>query len=403
MSWLSSKDTIIPTTDATVITVTPDSHPPSQQPNQDPLQQYGSSPRNDPNSLSSAIKSAQEIETLKVHAKSRRIGRAIATYYENQNNLIEQMLNPTRSEEDDEKLMKVKIAIYGSLAANILLFCLQLYASVSSGSLALFATMADAFMDLMTGAVLISANVMSRRKNKLKYPVGKQRFETAAIIIFSCVMGALAVELVIEGAKAIVAGGDGTGRETNLNAFNLGCIGVAVVIKACLFVYCNSLRKYPSARVLSQDHLNDILLNVTGIAFSLIGQHLLWYIDPIGGILIASWILYSWGSTAIEHAQKFIGETASPAFLNLITYLAVTHHPDILQIDTVRAYSSGAGYYVEVDVVMDRKTSLDKAHDIGETLQEKLEALEDVERAFVHLDFDGTHRPEHATPSSTSK
>lgn len=39
---------------------------------------------------------------------------------------------------------------------------------------------------------------------------------------------------------------------------------------------------------------------------------------------------------------------------------------------------------------------LQEAHDIGESLQEKLELLPEIERAFVHLDYEYTHRPEHA-------
>ncbi|KAI9330075.1 cation efflux family-domain-containing protein [Obelidium mucronatum] len=342
----------------------------------------------------SALKTRDEIAQLKAQTASRKKGRGVEAYYEKQNHLIEQMRNPTQSEDDDAGLLKVKIAIYGSLAANILLFCLQLFASVTSGSLALFATMADAFMDLTSNSVLIIANVLASRKgNNQKYPAGKKRFETAGIVVFSCIMGALAVELIIEAGKAI-AGGE-SGHTTDLNAFNLSCIGVAVATKTALYFYCHSLAKYPSPRILSQDHRNDILLNLTGIAFSLIGQHVAWWVDPAGGILIASWILYSWGSTAIEHVQKFIGETASPDFLNLVTYLAVTHHPEILQIESVKAYSSGAGYFVEVDIVLDGKTTLEETHNIGETLQEKIEQLEGVERAFVHVDFNAFHAPEH--------
>lgn len=39
--------------------------------------------------------------------------------------------------------------------------------------------------------------------------------------------------------------------------------------------------------------------------------------------------------------------------------------------------------------------SLREAHDIGESLQMKIESLPMVERAFVHLDFETTHKPEH--------
>jgi hypothetical protein len=38
---------------------------------------------------------------------------------------------------------------------------------------------------------------------------------------------------------------------------------------------------------------------------------------------------------------------------------------------------------------------LKEAHDIGEGLQMKLEKLSSVERAFVHLDYDYEHTPEH--------
>ena len=36
---------------------------------------------------------------------------------------------------------------------------------------------------------------------------------------------------------------------------------------------------------------------------------------------------------------------------------------------------------------------LQEAHDIGESLQKKVESLDEVERAFVHLDFETSHDP----------
>jgi divalent metal cation (Fe/Co/Zn/Cd) transporter len=50
---------------------------------------------------------------------------------------------------------------------------------------------------------------------------------------------------------------------------------------------------------------------------------------------------------------------------------------------------------VEADIVLPEDMSLGHAHNIGETLQEKLEQLSEVERAFVHIDFEYTHQPEH--------
>jgi len=45
---------------------------------------------------------------------------------------------------------------------------------------------------------------------------------------------------------------------------------------------------------------------------------------------------------------------------------------------------------------MDGNTPLWLAHDLGQTLQDKLETLPNVDRAFVHLDHEVDHKPEHA-------
>jgi hypothetical protein len=50
-------------------------------------------------------------------------------------------------------------------------------------------------------------------------------------------------------------------------------------------------------------------------------------------------------------------------------------------------------YFVEVDVVMDANTPLWKAHDISQQLQDKIEVLPNVGRAFVHVDHETTHAP----------
>lgn len=50
-------------------------------------------------------------------------------------------------------------------------------------------------------------------------------------------------------------------------------------------------------------------------------------------------------------------------------------------------------YFVEVDVVMSRDTPLWKAHDLSQQLQDKLEMLPNVGRAFVHVDHETSHRP----------
>lgn len=73
----------------------------------------------------------------------------------------------------------------------------------------------------------------------------------------------------------------------------------------------------------------------------------------------------------------------------------MTHSPQITALDTVRSWHSGPRLIVEVDVVMNPDDTLRATHDVAEELQCKLESLPDVERAYVHVDYETSHAPEH--------
>jgi divalent metal cation (Fe/Co/Zn/Cd) transporter len=50
-------------------------------------------------------------------------------------------------------------------------------------------------------------------------------------------------------------------------------------------------------------------------------------------------------------------------------------------------------YFVNVDIGLSSSMPLAIAHDIGMELQDQIETMDDIERAFVHLDFEFTHMP----------
>lgn len=77
----------------------------------------------------------------------------------------------------------------------------------------------------------------------------------------------------------------------------------------------------------------------------------------------------------------------------LFFYIALTH-PGVTLVDTCRAYYAGNQLFVEVDIVLPPTMKLRESHDIGEALQVKLESLTEVERAFVHVDYETLHKPE---------
>lgn len=102
--------------------------------------------------------------------------RKVRKFYTRQNQLIDQFLNVDdeerlKVEEDEKNAGKVQFAIWASFVLNLALFLIQLYAAISTGSLALFATATDAFMDFVSSLVMLTTSRMASRPSVYKYPV----------------------------------------------------------------------------------------------------------------------------------------------------------------------------------------------------------------------------------------
>jgi len=149
-----------------------------------------------------------------------------------------------------------------------------------------------------------------------------------------------------------------------------------------------------STQALAQDHRNDVISNTAALACGLIAFKLWKYADPIGAILISIYIIVSWFRTGSEQIKMLTGHSARPDFLKRLTWISLNHHAEIRLIDTVRAFHFGNNFLVEVDIVLPADMNLQDAHNIGESLQCRLEKLEEVERAFVHLDYEVEHHPD---------
>ncbi|KAL8987991.1 MAG: hypothetical protein Q9177_002867 [Variospora cf. flavescens] len=412
----------------------------------------------DPYQLSSKLKTASELNLIRANTSRKRDGfgpittnkaaakaKNLQNFYEAQNDNIQRWLRPVdehirlAKEFEGENQLKFKIAVHGSFAANVILAGLQIFAAVYSGSLSLFTTMADAIFDPMSNLTLIVCNRAVKKVDPRRFPSGKARIETAGNIVFCFIMTAVSMILIVLSAMELAEGNPAArgclpSPENNncaplktkpFHATSIIVVGVAFCIKLILFCYCWALRdKYSQIHILWEDHRNDMFINGLGILTSTSGSYFHWWFDPMGAIILSCLISTLWLRTAYTEFLLLIGVTADTQLQQWITYIcnlpyspsskspstlqpstcpltsvfkqtAMTHSPQILSLDTVRAYHSGPRIIVEVDVVMDPHETLRATHDVAEDLQMKLESLPDVERAYVHIDFETSHKPEH--------
>lgn len=86
---------------------------------------------------------------------------------------------------------------------------------------------------------------------------------------------------------------------------------------------------------------NDVAVNALGIFTSAAGAKIVWWIDPLGAVIIALALIYLWGTTLYKLFTNLAGIAAPLTFLQLVTYKAMIFQEDILAIDNCIAYHSG--------------------------------------------------------------
>ncbi|OIW05341.1 hypothetical protein TanjilG_28806 [Lupinus angustifolius] len=340
---------------------------------------------------------------LRKHRKQRKV----AEYYKKQERLLEDFtemetmtetgfLPGSLTEDEMKQLAKSeRMAVYVSNACNLVLFGAKVFASIESRSLAVIASTLDSLLDLLSGFILWFTAHAMKTPNQYYYPIGKKRMQPVGIIVFASVMATLGLQILIESGREIISKSKPEVDPVKVN-WMIGIMVSVTVVKFILMVYCRRF-KNEIIRAYAQDHLFDVITNSIGLAAAVLAVKFVWWIDPTGAIIIALYTINTWARTVIENVSSLIGRTAPPDYLAKLTYLIWNHHEQIKHIDTVRAYTFGAYYFVEVDIVLPEDMLVNEAHNIGETLQVKLEQLPEVERAFVHIDFEFTHRPEHKT------
>lgn len=105
--------------------------------------------------------------------------------------------------------------------------------------------------------------------------------------------------------------------------------------------------------------------------------------------------MWNWGQTAAEYIRRLTGAAASADDHSILLYMTMRFSRVIRKIQDLKAYYASDKLNVEVDLVVDEKTSLRDSHDVGESLQYIIESVPTVDRAFVHLDYNEWNLPSH--------
>jgi hypothetical protein len=159
----------------------------------------------------------------------------------------------------------VMTAIYINLTANCILLAAKIVVTVMTSSVSVLASLVDAALDFLSTAIIWSTTRITTRRDRYRYPVGRQRLEPVGVLIFSVVMITSFFQVALVSLQRL------TGDDHSLIELTLPAIIImasTVAIKGLCWVWCRRVNN-SNVQALAQDAMTDIVFNIFSIIFPL--------------------------------------------------------------------------------------------------------------------------------------
>ncbi|MCK6600399.1 MAG: cation diffusion facilitator family transporter [Bacteroidetes bacterium] len=286
-------------------------------------------------------------------------------------------------------------ATWFAFAGNSFLFVLKLSLGLISGSIAVISDAIHSLLDIVATIIIAIGIKVGREKADAEHPFGHHRAEPIAGLIIAVIAGILAVEVVQEAVTSLFKG-----EREILGTIAMLALALTILTKVIMAWYLRRLSKKvhsSSVRALAIDSRNDVLATSVALA-GVFGAELGFSsADALAGIVVAVFIFKGGWEIGLENIDYLMGKTADEEVLRKIRFAALSVK-GVLALNTLRSHYVGNKIHVEIHIEVDHLMTTRDSHQISDDVESAIESLEDVSKAFVHVDpvkvlSDGTRVP----------
>ena len=108
-------------------------------------------------------------------------------------------------------------------------------------------------------------------------------------------------------------------------------------------------------------------------------------LDDLAALVISVFIFYFGYKIGIENIDYLMGKTPPRKYVERIRKKALAVR-GVKGINDLRAHYVGNKVHVEVHIEVDEDKTTKKSHEIGKDVQNEIERMQDICRAFIHID-----------------
>jgi cation diffusion facilitator family transporter len=276
-----------------------------------------------------------------------------------------------------------KTALIITLGGNIILAVGKGFASYLTGSAALYADTANSVSDVIYSLALVLGLWLTIQPPDLSHPQGHSRFEPLVGLVVSIMMVIAGYEAIRTSIGRFIAGGEVI--ELNLPTIVLLA---SAAIKAGMFISIKKLANdtdSPSLRVSAKDNLSDVLTSLAAF-FGILGSNFLHPLfDPIAGVLVSLWVFRAAYDAGKENLKYLTGAGADDLLRQKIIQTA-NNIEGVKQVHHMMSDYVGPKLIVDMHINLPGHASLEEVHAVSDRVIDALQALPEVDRAYVHVE-----------------
>lgn len=276
-------------------------------------------------------------------------------------------------------------AIIITVIGNVSLAVGKSIAAKLTGSVALYADAANSISDVLYSVLMAFGLWMAIQPPDMSHPQGHSRFEPLVGLGVAFSMGIAGYEASRAAIERFISGA--TAIDLGIPALVLG---ISALIKAGMFIWIRFIANKvhsPSLRATAADNLSDVLTS-TAAFIGILGAHFIApVLDPAAGLLVAAWIFRAAFMAARENLKYLTGGGADETLRNRVID-EIMEVEGVLRVHHLITEYAGPQLVVDVHINVDGNVPLKKAHAINDAVIERLEAIDEIDRAYVHIEPD---------------
>ncbi len=283
-----------------------------------------------------------------------------------------------------KKFILIKCASYASVITAVIITIIKIYAWTKTGSLSILSSTIDSFFDILASFVNLFAVSYALKPADEDHRFGHGKAEDIAALAQSTFIAGSAFFIVIEAIGRVL-----NPSHIDVPFFGINIMVISSILCLALLAFQNYVIKQTNSTIIRSDSLHyrsDFIMNLAVIAVLFLSMKFdVVIIDLIIASLIAIYIFMSAFTVGKQSFDNLMDKEFIDSDRQKIIN-TVLEHKQVSGVHDLRTRRSSTKPFIQLHLELDGNMSLEQAHEITKTIEDRLLELFPLAEVFIHQD-----------------